>query len=84
MIPYIPADKWEDLGVELLQATAELSYIKASSSETKQMCRKMLDNWLNGHDATWNGLINALDRVGLTYLADDIEKNLPSITGSYI
>lgn len=84
VIPNIPADKWEDLGVELLQTSVELSHIKASSSETSQMCRKMFDDWLNGRDATWNGLIDALDKVGLTYLAGNIKKNLSSITGSYI
>ena len=86
VIPHIPADKWEDLGIELLDAetgAAELSRIKANNPETHQRCRAMFEKWLLGLDATWNELIAALQNIELMFLADKIEKTFSSMTGSY-
>lgn len=85
VIPHIPADKWEDLGLELLDidtSTAELGRIKADNPETSQRCKVMFEKWLHRRTATWNELIVALERVKLTFLADDIKKILSSTTGN--
>ena len=87
VIPHIPADKWEDLGYELLDAdnaTIELGHIKASNSETRQRCKAMFETWLLSRSSTWNELIAALEKVQLTYLADNIKKYLPPITGKWL
>jgi len=87
VIPHIPADKWEDLGVELLDSdtvAAELSRIKADKQETSLRCKAMFEKWLLSHSATWNELIAALERVRLTSLAVNIKKILSSTTGTYV
>ena len=84
VIPHIPADKWEDIGYELLDddnAAIELGHIKASISETRQRCKAMFEKWLLKRSATWNELITALEKVDLTFLADNIKKQLSTVTG---
>ena len=84
VIPHIPADKWKDLGFELLDSetsAAELSHIKANNPEIRQRCEAMFEKWLLGRNATWNELIVALQKVGLMFLADNIEKTFISMTG---
>ena len=78
VVPYT-SEKWEDLGYELLDddhATTELDHIKASNSETRQRCKAMFEKWLLRRTATWNELITALEKVELTFLADNIKKQL--------
>ena len=83
--PNIPAEKWKDLGLELLNGNiVELSNIEADIQRTNQRVNKIFEKWLTKHDATWNELIAALEKVHLTYLADNVTKNLLSITGKYI
>ena len=41
----------------------------------------MFDKWLLRHSATWNELIATLEKVQLTFLADNIKKQLLTITG---
>ena len=65
-------------------ATIELGHIKASNSETRQRCKAMFETWLLSRSATWNELIAALEKVQLTYLADNIKKHLPPITGKWL
>ena len=84
VVPHIPADKWEDLGYELLDddnASIELGHIKASNPETRERCKAMFEKWLLSRSATWNELITALEKVQLTFLADNIKKQLSTITG---
>ena len=88
VIPHIPPDKWEDLGLQLLDGdtgSTELSHIKASNPDTSQRCKVMFDKWLHRRGATWNELITALEKVQLTFLADNIRKILSPTTaaGSY-
>ena len=84
VVPKIPADKWEDLGCELLggdNAAIELSHIKASNPDTRQRCKAMFEKWLLSRSATWNKLIAALENVELTFLADNVKNHLLTITG---
>ena len=88
VIPHIPPDKWEDLGLQLLDGdtgSTELSHIKASNPDTSQRCKVMFDKWLCKRNATWNELITALEKVHLTFLADNVKKILSPTTaaGSY-
>ena len=85
VIPRIPAHKWEDLGLELLDdetGITELGHIKASNPGTQQCCKAMFEKWLHRRSATWNELIAALQKVELTTLADDIKKALSSMSGT--
>ena len=77
VIPNIPADKWEDLGAELLDGnTAELSHIRAATSDTPLRCKRLFEKWLSRRDSRWDGLVSALEKVQLTYLVDTIRKIL--------
>ena len=76
------ADKWEDLGVQLLRPDQEktLDIIAADRSHgVVSCCKRVLKKWLDTTtDATWNELIRALRRpsVELDYLADQLERML--------
>ena len=87
VVPYIPADKWEDLGYELLDGdnvAIKLGHIKASNPETIQRCKAVFKEWLLRRSATWNELIAALEKVELTFLADNVRKHLSTITGKQL
>ena len=80
--PYIPAEKWKDLGFELLNGSdVELNNIEADIQGTNQRVIKMFEKWLTRRDATWNELIAALEKIHLTHLADNLRKKFLSSTG---
>ena len=81
--PNIPANKWKDLGLELLCcSSAELNDIERDIQGTGQRVNRMFEMWLTRCDATWNELIVALEKIHLTQLADNIRKNFLSRTGN--
>ena len=76
------ADKWEDLGVQLLRPDQEktLDIIAADCShDVVSCCKRLLKKWLDtSTNATWNELIRALRRpsVELDCLANQLEQML--------
>ena len=76
------ADKWRDLGVQLLRSDQErlLNIIEVDHPLNATGCCKCLfEKWLETNaDATWNVLIKALKSptVQLDYLASQLEKML--------
>lgn len=76
------ADKWEDLGVQLLRPDQEkmLDVIAADSShDVVSCCKRVLKKWLEtSTNATWNELIRALRRpsMELDRLANQLERML--------
>ena len=82
VIPGIPADKWDDLCAELLDGnTAKISDIRGATTETSLRCKLMFEKWLTRRDATWDVLVNALENIQLTFLADTITEMLLKGTG---
>ena len=79
--PNIPAEKWKDLGLELLHDNAELTHIEADIQQTSKKVNKMFEKWLTRKNATWNVLIAALEKIRLPYLANKIRKDPLSIGG---
>ena len=83
--PNIPAEKWKDLGLELLNGNiVELGNIEADVQGTNQRVIKIFEKWLAKHNATWSELIAVLEKIHLNYLADNIGKNFLSITGKFM
>ena len=76
------ADKWKELGVQLLRSDQEnrLKIIAADHPhDVVSCCKRVLEKWLDTTtDATWNQLITALRRpsVQLDYLANQLEQML--------
>ena len=76
----IAADKWRDLGVQLLRPDQEkmLDIIAADHPhDVVSCCKCVLKKWLDTtSDATWNELIRALrsSKVQLDNLADELEQ----------
>ena len=76
------ADKWRDLGVELLHPTLieqrVLEVILANHPHSvENCCKSMFEKWLNTQeDASWQQLLEALQTMQLNYLHDQIEKKL--------
>ena len=76
------ADKWRDLGIQLLRADQErmLDIIAADHPhDVVSCCKCVLEKWLDTTtDATWNELIRALRSPGvqLDYLAGQLEQML--------
>ena len=76
------ADKWRDLGVQLLRSDQErlLHIIEVDHPRDSTGCCKCLfEKWLETNaDDTWNVLIKALrsPTVQLNYLASQLEKML--------
>ena len=74
------ADKWRDLGVQLLQPDPEklLNIIAEDHPhDVVRCCKRVFEKWLEiTTDATWNELIRALRSPGiqLIYLAGRLEK----------
>ena len=62
------AEKWYDIGLELLHSRDEtcLRLIKSSKREKIECCAEMLELWLDRQpDASWNQLIDALRSPGI-------------------
>jgi len=78
------ADKWYDIGLELLEQKDErtVNIIKRNNAgNVAECCTEMLELWLNRQpNATWNQLIKALRAPGieLNNAASKIEKMLLS------
>ena len=70
---------WKDLGVELLGdgSNDALEVIKNNSSDVMDRCSAMFQLWLDRQPtASWKKLIQALEKVQLNYLANQIESKL--------
>ena len=76
------ADKWNDLGVQLLRSDQEnrLNIIAVDHPhDAVSCCKRVLEKWLDTTtDATWNQLITALrsPSVQLDYLASQLGQML--------
>ena len=74
------ADKWKDLGVQLLVRSDHLRIIAADHPhDALSCCQCVLEKWLDTTtDATWNQLIAALrsPSVQLDYLASQLEQSI--------
>ena len=76
------ADKWRDLGVQLLRPDKanSLNIIAANHpNDVESCCKCVFEKWLNTTtDATWNQLISALKcpSLQLDYLAGELEQKL--------
>jgi len=79
VVPHI-ADKWDDLGVQLLDDSQvdQLDIIAADHpQDVVKCCKLMLKKWLNSStDANWNQLLCALCKIELVSLANDVKKKL--------
>ena len=81
MVPSV-ADKWRDLGVQLLHPTSVdnrvLEVIAADYPHSvEECCKRMFKEWLRSqNDASWNQLIKAINAVGLNSLATELEKHI--------
>ena len=76
------ADKWRDLGVQLLQSDQQkmLDFIETNyPRDVIACCKRLFKEWLdNTGDATWNQLIKALKSPSIqqSYLANRLEQML--------
>ena len=76
------ADKWRDLGVQLLRSDQERSLNIIEVDHPRDAigcCKYLFEKWVETNaDATWNMLIIALrsPAVQLDYLASQLEKKL--------
>jgi len=75
------AEKWYDIGLELLEPTDEpqLRIIKSNKLGKADSCAEMLDLWIDRQpNASWNQLIEALKAPGieLNSVASKIENML--------
>ena len=76
------ADRWKDLGVQLLRSDQEgiLNIIEADHPhDVIKCCKRIFKEWLDtSEDATWNMLMGALRKptVQLNYLAGQLKKKL--------
>ena len=70
------APHWHDLGIQLLpeKHIHHLAIVKLNyTSNIERCCTEMFEFWLNvDSDASWDKLINALERIGLISLAEKI------------
>jgi len=73
------ADKWEDLGVQLLRSDQHrmLNVIaKDNPKDAVSCCKCVLKKWLDTTaDATWNQLLKVLESpsIGLHHLASEVK-----------
>ena len=73
------AQTWKDLGIELLGVGSNdaLNVISNSNTDVMKCCSAMFQLWLDRQpNASWRQLIEALKRLQLNYLADQIESKL--------
>ena len=83
------ADKWRDLGVQLLRPDQEkmLDIIAADHPhDVVSCCKCVLKKWLDTSDATWNELIRALrsPTVQLDYFSGQLEKMMITECNTYV
>ena len=82
------ADKWRDLGVQLLppNSEGEIRIIaKDNPNNAADCCKRVLEKWLDTTtDATWNQIITALksSTIQLNYLAHRLEQMMITETES--
>ena len=76
------ADRWRDIGVQLLHPTLvddrTLDVIAADhQNSVKECCRNMFEKWLETQiDASWKQLLEAISNIKLQLLADKLKKIL--------
>ena len=81
VVPTI-ADKWRDIGVQLLDSNLldqrVLEVIAADYPHNIEgCCKSMFEKWLSTKkEASWNQLIQAIDNIGLSYQASQLERKL--------
>ena len=77
MLPSV-SKRWYDLGLELLDPKDEdkLGTIEKDSKleGVEICCKKMFDKWLERDNVSWDQLVQAIRKIGLNYLASEIEK----------
>ena len=81
------AVKWYDLGIKLLDAKSGpgvLELIRADyPNDNNKCCKRMFLKWLSMKpDATWSQLVTALEKMGMSTVAADLNKQLRR--GKYI
>ena len=75
------APYWFDVGIELLQDEYyfKLVEIRHSDNNKGQCCKQMLEYWLKVDvEASWNKLIDALQRVDLITIAERVKRDILS------
>ena len=73
------ASKWHDLGVELLdeEQRSTLCNIEEDYLKVEDRCTELFKYWLNAHtDASWNKLLEALEKLEQNNLAKKIKRNI--------
>ena len=76
------ADKWKDIGVQLLHPTLVdgrvLDVIAADHPHSVgECCKSMFEKWLETQeDASWKELLEVIKNIGLHSIADKLEKEL--------
>ena len=76
------ADKWKDIGVQLLDPTLindrVLDVIEADHPHSvEKCCKRVFEKWLSTkEDASWNQLIEAIKIVELKSLASQLKNSL--------
>ena len=66
--------KWFNFGYELGLTVGQLDNIEMRYHDTLQCTRKVLLQWrVNNRNASWEPLIEALNKIGLTELGVDVE-----------
>ena len=81
VVPVI-ADKWEDIGVQLLDSILSekrvLKVIKANHpNNVEECCKNMFIKWLDTQkEATWNQVIEVIEKIGLSHQATQLKKKL--------
>ena len=73
------AFNWEDLGVELLdeEQRVMLKSIAKNKHNVQGRCTELFEYWLDVDiDASWNKLMNALQEINQTVLADKIKRKI--------
>ena len=76
------ADKWRDIGVQLLHPTLVddrvLDVIAADHPHSvEECCKSMFEKWLETQkDASWKELLEVIKKIELHSIADKLEKEL--------
>ena len=72
------AARWEDLGVELLNEKLHmLNNIAKNKPDVQSRCSALFEHWLSiDTGATWNKLIEALNKIDEHSLAEKIKRDV--------
>ena len=81
VVPVI-ADKWKDIGMRLLDSDLlEQRVLKVVEADhrnnVEECCKIIFDKWLDTQkEATWNQVIKAIENIGLSHQATQLQKKL--------